>query len=74
VRLLADYDIVAGVAGLAGCLLPPRTAARASLGLGGSSRVLAFSTEVRPTAVYEQLVGRPETSCHDGLLSVIMRK
>jgi diaminopropionate ammonia-lyase len=66
-RLLAEYDIVAGesgVAALAGCLLAAADpAARETLGLGGSSRVLAFSTEgATDPAVYEQLVGRrPET-------------
>jgi diaminopropionate ammonia-lyase len=48
-RVLAGYGIVAGesgVAGLAGCLLASADpAARATLGLGGHSRVLAFSTE-----------------------------
>jgi diaminopropionate ammonia-lyase len=49
---------------LAGCLLASADpAARETLGLGGSSRVLAFSTEgATDPAVYEQLVGRrPET-------------
>ncbi len=63
-RLLAREGIVggeSGVAGLAGCLLAAADpAARATLGLGSSSRVLAFDTEgATDPALYEQLVGIP---------------
>jgi diaminopropionate ammonia-lyase len=62
-RLLADHGIVAGesgVAGLAGCLLAAGdVAARESLGLGPSSRVLGFSTEgATDSSLYRQLVGK----------------
>ncbi len=61
-RMLAGYGIVAGesgVAGLAGCLLAAGDpAARATLGLAASSRVLAFSTEgATDPALYERLTG-----------------
>jgi len=61
-RLLAQAGVVAGesgVAGLAGCLLAAgdRTA-RAALGLGRESRVLAFSTEgATDPEFYARLVG-----------------
>jgi len=60
-RLLADRGIVAGesgVAGLAGCLLAAADpAARASLGLNASSRVLLFSTEgATDTELYQDLI------------------
>jgi diaminopropionate ammonia-lyase len=66
-RLLADQGIVAGesgVAGLAGCLLAAGDpAARETLGIEKSSRVLLFNTEgATDPALYEQLVGRPENS------------
>jgi diaminopropionate ammonia-lyase len=66
-RLLADYGIVggeSGVAGLAGCLLAAADpAARESLGLDASSRVLLFNTEgATDPVLYEQLVGRPACS------------
>ena len=62
-RLLADCGITAGesgVAGLAGCLLAAGDgAARQTLGLDASSRVLAFSTEgATDPDLYQQLVGR----------------
>jgi diaminopropionate ammonia-lyase len=62
-RLLADHGIVggeSGVAGLAGCLLAAGDlAARATLGLDASSRVLAFNTEgATDPGLYQQLVGR----------------
>ncbi len=61
-KLLAAQGVVSGesgVAGLAGCLLAASDpAARATLGLDGNSRVLAFSTEgATDPAVYRQLVG-----------------
>jgi diaminopropionate ammonia-lyase len=63
-RLLADQGIVggeSGVAGLAGCLLAAADpAARETLGLGSSSRVLLFNTEgATDPDLYEQIVGRP---------------
>jgi diaminopropionate ammonia-lyase len=63
-RLLAEYRIVggeSGVAGLAGCLLATNDpVARETLGLNGSSRVLAFNTEgATDPALYERLVGMP---------------
>jgi diaminopropionate ammonia-lyase len=66
-RLLAIHGIVggeSGVAGLAGCLLAAADpAARETLGLDASSRVLLFNTEgATDPALYEQLVGhRAET-------------
>ena len=62
-RLLADRGIVAGesgVAGLAGFLLgAAEPAARETLGLESSSRVLLFSTEgATDPALYQRLVGR----------------
>jgi diaminopropionate ammonia-lyase len=62
-RLLAGQGIVggeSGVAGLAGCLLAAvDPAARETLGLDNSSRVLLFNTEgATDPALYEQLVGR----------------
>jgi diaminopropionate ammonia-lyase len=61
-RLLAKHGIVAGesgVAGLAGCLLAAGdVAARPTLGLGASSRVLLFSTEgATDPSLYQQIVG-----------------
>ncbi len=61
-RLLAGPGIVSGesgVAGLAGCLLAAADpAARATLGLGSASRILAFSTEgATDPALYDRLVG-----------------
>jgi diaminopropionate ammonia-lyase len=61
-RLLAIHGIVggeSGVAGLAGCLLAAADpAARETLGLDASSRVLLFNTEgATDPALYEQLVG-----------------
>jgi diaminopropionate ammonia-lyase len=61
-RLLAGHGIVggeSGVAGLAGCLLAATDpATREMIGLGTSSRVLAFSTEgATDPALYERLVG-----------------
>jgi diaminopropionate ammonia-lyase len=61
-RLLAQHGIVggeSGVAGLAGCLLGTSdTMARETLGMSGSSRVLAFSTEgATDPVLYERLVG-----------------
>jgi diaminopropionate ammonia-lyase len=52
------------VAGLAGCLLAAADpAARESLGLDASSRVLLFNTEgATDPVLYEQLVGRPACS------------
>jgi diaminopropionate ammonia-lyase len=66
-RLLADRGIVAGesgVAGLAGFLLAAAdSAARETLGLDGSSRVLVFSTEgATDSAKYRELVGRTPES------------
>ena len=66
-RLLADHRIVggeSGVAGLAGCLLAAGdVAARATLGLDGSSRVLVFNTEgATDPGLYRQLVGRSADS------------
>ncbi len=63
-RLLADHGLVggeSGVAGLAGCLLAAADpAARETLGLNDSSRVLMFNTEgATDPLLYEQLVGRP---------------
>jgi diaminopropionate ammonia-lyase len=63
-RLLAEYGIVggeSGVAGLAGCLLAAGDlAARETLGLNGSSRILAFNTEgATDPVLYERLVGIP---------------
>jgi diaminopropionate ammonia-lyase len=63
-RLLADEGIVggeSGVAGLAGCLLAAADrAARETLGLDSTSRVLVFNTEgATDPALYQQLVGRP---------------
>lgn len=60
-RLLAKQGVVAGesgVAGLAGCLLAAGDpAARATLGLGAESRVLAFSTEgATDPELYRRLV------------------
>jgi diaminopropionate ammonia-lyase len=62
-RLLADHGIVAGesgVAGLAGCLLAAGdVAARETLGLDATSRVLTFSTEgATDPSLYRQLVGK----------------
>ena len=62
-RLLADRGIVAGesgVAGLAGFLLGAADpAARETLGLDSSRRVLLFSTEgATDPALYQRLVGR----------------
>jgi diaminopropionate ammonia-lyase len=62
-RLLADRGIVAGesgVAGLAGFLLGAADpAARETLGLDSSTRVLLFSTEgATDPALYQRLVGR----------------
>jgi diaminopropionate ammonia-lyase len=62
-RLLAAEGVVAGesgVAGLAGLLLATAdAAARETLGLDTSSRVLVFSTEgATDVALYEQLVGK----------------
>ncbi len=62
-RLLADRGIVAGesgAAGLAGFLLAAADpAARETLGLDGSSRVLLFSTEgATDPVMYQKLVGR----------------
>lgn len=62
-RLLADCGIVAGelgVAGLAGFLLAAADpAARETLGLDGTSRVLLFSTEgATDLELYARLVGR----------------
>ena len=69
-RLLAGHGIVGGefgVAGLAGCLLAAADpAARETLGLDASSRVLAFNTEgATDPALYERLVGhrRPVPEC-----------
>jgi len=61
-RLLAAEGIVAGesgVAGVAGCLLAAADpAARATLGLGAASRVLAFSTEgATDPELYAKLAG-----------------
>ena len=66
-RLLADGGIVggeSGVAGLAGCLLAAGdVAARATLGLDKSSRVLAFNTEgATDPGLYRRLVGRSADS------------
>jgi diaminopropionate ammonia-lyase len=66
-RLLADQSMVSGesgVAGLAGCLLAAADpAARATLGLDATTRVLVFSTEgATDPALYEQLVGRPPSA------------
>ena len=66
-RRLADHGIVggeSGVAGLAGCLLAAGDiAARATLGLDVSSRVLVFNTEgASDPGLYEQLVGRSADS------------
>jgi diaminopropionate ammonia-lyase len=66
-RLLAEQGIVAGesgVAGLAGLLLAVAdTAARETLGLDVSSRVLVFSTEgATDPELYERLVGRAPAS------------
>jgi len=63
-RLLAETAIVggeSGVAGLAGCLLAATDpAARETLGLDATSRVLSFNTEgATDPVLYEQLVGRP---------------
>jgi len=63
-RLLAETAIVggeSGVAGLAGCLLAATDpAARETLGLDATSRVLLFNTEgATDPVLYEQLVGRP---------------
>ncbi len=63
-RLLAEYGIVggeSGVAGLAGCLLAAGDlAARETLGLDGSSRILVFNTEgATDPVLYERLVGIP---------------
>jgi diaminopropionate ammonia-lyase len=62
-RLLADRGIVAGesgAAGLAGFLLAAADpAARETLGLDGSSRLLLFSTEgATDPVMYQKLVGR----------------
>jgi diaminopropionate ammonia-lyase len=61
-RLLSEYGVVggeSGVAGLAGCLLVARDpAARRTLGLDGSSRILAVNTEgATDPMLYERLVG-----------------
>jgi diaminopropionate ammonia-lyase len=61
-RLLAEHGIVggeSGVAGLAGCLLATcDVVARETLGLDGSSRVLAFNTEgATDPMLCERLVG-----------------
>jgi diaminopropionate ammonia-lyase len=66
-RLLADHGIVggeSGVAGLAGCLLAADdVAARATLGLDASSRVLVFNTEgATDPGLYRRLVGRSADS------------
>jgi len=66
-RLLAAQGIVAGesgVAGLAGFLLAAMDlAARETLGLGRTSRVLLFSTEgATDPVLYEKLVGRAPTA------------
>jgi diaminopropionate ammonia-lyase len=66
-RLLADRGVVAGesgVAGLAGFLLAAAdSAARETLGLDGSSRVLLFSTEgATDPAKYRELTGRTPNS------------
>ena len=66
-RLLADCAVVAGelgVAGLAGCLLAAADpAARETLGLDGSSRVMLFNTEgATDPALYRTLVGRTPES------------
>jgi diaminopropionate ammonia-lyase len=66
-RLLADCGVVAGesgVAGLAGFLLAAAdSAARETLGLDGSSRVLLFSTEgATDPAKYRELTGRTPNS------------
>jgi diaminopropionate ammonia-lyase len=63
-RLLADQGVVggeSGVAGLAGCLLAAADpAARETLGLDSSSRVLLFNTEgATDPGLYQQIVGRP---------------
>jgi diaminopropionate ammonia-lyase len=68
-RLLAGRGIVAGesgVAGLAGCLLAAADpAARAALGLGPGSRVLAFSTEgATDPELYDKLVGGDRGDAH----------
>ncbi|MBN8900435.1 MAG: diaminopropionate ammonia-lyase, partial [Rhodospirillales bacterium] len=65
-RLLADQGVVAGesgVAGLVGCLLAAADpAARATLGLGAESRVLAFSTEgATDPELYRTLVSSRES-------------
>jgi diaminopropionate ammonia-lyase len=66
-RLLAELGIVSGesgAAGLAGCLLAAADpAARQTLGLDASSRVLAFSTEgATDPVLYERLVGSHRTA------------
>jgi diaminopropionate ammonia-lyase len=66
-RLLAECGVVggeSGVAGLAGFLLAAADpAARETLDLDGSSRVLLFNTEgATDPAVYRTLVGRTPES------------
>ena len=66
-RLLAEHGVVggeSGVAGLAGFLLAAADpAARETLGLDASSRILAFNTEgATDPSLYERLVGLPPGS------------
>jgi len=66
-RLLANHGVVAGesgVAGLAGCLLATADpAARETLGLDQTSRILVFSTEgATDPGLYMRFTGRAPQS------------